>query len=215
MGTMPHSLIIMLGDTVSAIKAFDEVIDKKAKRVALIDTFGDEKFEAINVAEAMGPNLFGIRLDTPASRRGNFMRIIEEVRWELDLRGYKDVKIFVSGGIDEENIPELNPLVDAYGIGTSISNAPVIDFAMDIIEVDGGPLAKRGKMSGSKRVLRCRDCYNYELVPLTKEIDLCKCGGQLEDLLVPLMKEGELLSPLPKVKEIRSSVLTQIKRLSE
>lgn len=213
-GTMPHALIIMFGDTVSAIKAFHEVIDKKVKRVVLIDTFNDEKFEALRVAEAMGPDLFGIRLDTPASRRGNFRRIIEEVRWELDLRGYKDVKIFVSGGIDEENIPDLNPIVDAYGIGTSISNAPVIDFAMDIMEVEGKPLAKRGKMSGSKSVLRCRDCYSYYLVPFNEKPDLCKCGGELEDLLNPLMKEGELLSPLPKVKEIRSSVLAQIKRLS-
>lgn len=212
-GTMPHALIIMFGDTVTAIKAFHEVVDKKVKRVALIDTFNDEKFEALRVAEAMGPDLFGIRLDTPASRRGNFRRIIEEVRWELDLRGYKDVKIFVSGGIDEGNIPELNQVVDAYGIGTSISNAPVIDFAMDIMEVEGKPLAKRGKMSGSKSVFRCRDCYHYYLVPLTKEPELCKCGGGLEDLLVPLMKEGELLSPLPKVREIRSSVLSQIRRL--
>ena len=213
-GTMPHALIIMFGDTVSAIKAFHEVIDKKVKRVVLIDTFNDEKFEALRVAEAMGSDLFGIRLDTPASRRGNFKRIIEEVRWELDLRGYRDVKIFVSGGINEEDIPQLNPIVDSYGIGTSISNAPVIDFAMDIMEVEGKPLAKRGKMSGSKSVLRCRDCYHYYLVPSIDKPELCRCGGELEDLLNPLIKEGELLSPLPKVKEIRISVLSQIKRLS-
>mgnify|MGYP001610422741 FL=1 len=213
-GTMPHALIIMFEDTVSAIKAFHEVVDKKVKRVALIDTFNDEKFEAIRVAEAMGPDLFGIRLDTPASRRGNFRRIIEEVRWELDLRGYKDVKIFVSGGIDEENISELNPVVDAYGIGTSISNAPVIDFAMDIMEVEGKPIAKRGKMSGSKSVLRCRDCYNYGLVPFNEKPGMCKCGGKLEELLVPFIKEGELISPLPKVRDIKSYVLSQVKRLS-
>lgn len=213
-GTMPHALIIMLGDTVTAIKAFHEVVDKKVKRVALIDTFNDEKFEALNVAEAMGPDLFGIRLDTPASRRGNFRRIIEEVRWELDLRGYKDVKIFVSGGIDEKHIPDLNPIVDAYGIGTSISNAPVIDFAMDIMEVEGKPIAKRGKMSGSKSVLRCRGCYHYYLVPSIDKPDLCKCGGKLEELLVPFLKEGELISPLPKVRDIKSSVLSQVKRLT-
>jgi len=54
---------------------------------------------------------------------------------------------------------KLNPLVDAYGVGTSITNARVIDFAMDIIEIDGKPLAKRGKMSGSKSVLRCAKCF--------------------------------------------------------
>lgn len=213
-GTMPHSLIIMLGDTVTATKAFHEVVNKKVKRVALIDTFNDEKFEAIRVAEAMGKDLFGIRLDTPASRRGNFRRIIEEVRWELDLRGYKNVKIFVSGGIDEEHIPDLNPIVDAYGIGTSISNAPVIDFAMDIMEVEGKPIAKRGKMSGSKSVLRCKGCYHYYLVPSIDKPDLCRCSGEFEELLVPFIKEGELISPLPKVRDIKSYVLSQVKRLS-
>ena len=88
-----------MGSTVEAIKAYDEVLAPKFKRVALIDTFLDEKFEALNVAGAMGKKLFGIRLDTPSSRRGDFYRIIEEVRWELDLRGHKNIKLFVSGGL--------------------------------------------------------------------------------------------------------------------
>src|SRR3972149_3713456 len=54
MGTMPHALIHVLGDTVEAIRAFDEVVDKKVRRVALVDTFNDEKFETIRVAEAVG-----------------------------------------------------------------------------------------------------------------------------------------------------------------
>ncbi len=57
-----------------------------------------------------------------------------EVRWELDIRGFKGVKLFVSGGIMEEDLPMLNGFVDAYGIGTSISNATVVDFSMDISE---------------------------------------------------------------------------------
>src|SRR4030067_3394565 len=177
MGTMPHALIICMGSTVEAIKAYDEVLESKFKRVALIDTFLDEKFEALNVAEAMGKKLFGIRLDTPSSRRGDFYRILEEVKWELDLRGYKNVKLFVSGGIKEEDIPVLNPVVDAYGIGTSISNAPVVDFAMDIMEVEGKPLAKRGKWSGSKRVLRCQKCSTPLTVPYSHRKNKCQCGG--------------------------------------
>jgi len=65
------------------------------------------------------------------------------------------VKLFVSGGLDEEEILRLNPVADAYGVGTAISNAPVLNFAMDIVEVDGRPVAKRGKMSGRKEVFRC------------------------------------------------------------
>ncbi|CUT04482.1 nicotinate phosphoribosyltransferase [Candidatus Chrysopegis kryptomonas] len=152
-GTMPHAMILLFGDTLEAVKAFDEVIDPKVPRIALIDTFADEKFEAIRIAEALGDKLYGVRLDTPSSRRGNFLAILKEVRWELDLRGFKNVKIFVSGGVDEEVIKQLNEVVDAYGVGTTISSAPVLDFAMDIVEIEGKPIAKRGKLSGEKTSL--------------------------------------------------------------
>jgi nicotinate phosphoribosyltransferase len=122
-----------VGDTVSATRAFHEVIEPHVKRVSLIDTFNDEKIEAINVAEAMGKDLYGIRLDTPGSRRGDFLRIMEEVRWELDLRGFNHVKIFLSGGLDEYQILKYNPFADSYGVGTAISSAPVVDFSMVII----------------------------------------------------------------------------------
>ena len=76
MGTIPHSLVLMVGDTVEALKAFHEVVDPKVRRVALVDTLQDEKFEAIRVAEALGRDLYAVRLDTPSSRRGDFYRII-------------------------------------------------------------------------------------------------------------------------------------------
>ncbi|MFQ5692420.1 MAG: nicotinate phosphoribosyltransferase, partial [Nitrospinota bacterium] len=87
-GTTPHALMLILGDVVSAMKAFDEIIDPAVRRVALIDTFADEKFEAVRVAQALGDRLAAVRLDTPSSRRGDFIQILQEVRWELDLRGF-------------------------------------------------------------------------------------------------------------------------------
>ena len=167
-GTMPHALILIMGDTVDATLAFNRVFGKKVSTISLIDTFNDEKFEALRVAEALGRNLYALRLDTPGSRRGDFFRILEEVRWELDMRGYKHVKLFVSGGLDEEDISRLNPLVDGYGLGTSISNARVVDFSMDIVEIDGKPLAKRGKASGSKRAMRCVRCLGDRCFHLPK-----------------------------------------------
>jgi len=214
MGTMPHALIICLGSTVDAIKAYDEVLEPKFKRVALIDTFLDEKFECLNVAEAMGERLFAVRFDTPGSRRGNFYRILEECRWELDLRGYKHIKFYVSGGIKEEDIPVLNPVVDGYGIGTSISNAPVVDYAMDIMEVEDKPLAKRGKWSGSKRVLRCPACNKGTIVPSNNKQHTCECGAIFEDILIPVMDNGKYLIDMPSHKEIRCFVLSQIERHS-
>ncbi|HWR73291.1 MAG TPA: nicotinate phosphoribosyltransferase, partial [Nitrospirota bacterium] len=213
MGTMPHSLILCMGSTVDAIKAYDKVMPPAVKRVALIDTFQDEKFEVLNVAQAMGEKLYAVRFDTPGSRRGNFFRILEEARWELDLRGFKHIKFFVSGGINEQDIPELNPVVDGYGIGTSISNAPVIDFAMDIMEVDGKPLAKRGKWSGAKRVLACSLCGRREIVPLAVTVGACSCGGEMTDLLAPVLDNGTLLAPVEPPAKIRERVLRQVKEL--
>lgn len=213
MGTMPHALILMLGDTVEAVKAFDEVMDEKIKRVALIDTFNDEKFEAIRVAGAMGKKLHAMRLDTPASRRGDFYRIFEEVRWELDLRGHKDVLLFASGGLDEKEIAELVPVADAFGVGTCISNAPVVDFAMDIMEIDGVPLAKRGKWSGAKDVLRCPSCKIRSVVPLGSKEGVCACGALPESLFTPLVKEGRVVADLPKPGAIREGVLKRIEGL--
>lgn len=97
-GTMPHPLILMFGKQEAAWGAFDEVIDPSVPRIALVDTMCDEKFEAIRAAELLGERLDGVRLDTPGSRRGDFLEIVKEVRWELDLRGYRHVKIYVSGG---------------------------------------------------------------------------------------------------------------------
>jgi len=209
-GTMPHALILLIGNTVDATKAFHEVIEPGVMRVSLIDTFNDEKIEALNVARAMGNDLSAIRLDTPGSRRGDFLRIMEEVRWELDLHGYSHVKIFLSGGLDEYQIMRYNPFADAYGVGTAISNAPVVDFSMDIVEIDGKPLAKRGKMSGSKRVFRCRRCFGTTVLPETKRIGNCKCGGKCEEILLEQMRGGALRKPLPRPADIRKFVIRQL-----
>ncbi len=211
-GTMPHALILVIGDTLEATRAFDEVVDKNVKRVSLIDTFNDEKFEALRVAEGMKGKLFAVRLDTPATRRGDFYRIFEEVRWELDLRGFKEVKLFASGGLDEEEVVELKPVVDAFGVGTSISNAPVVDYSMDITEIEGVPIAKRGKWSGAKEVVRCRKCHSGKVVPLGgKVVGSCICGERYIKLLKPLMKRGEVVRKLPKPKVIRRAVLNWLK----
>lgn len=213
MGTMPHALIICFGSTVKALKAFDEVLEPKLKRVALIDTFLDEKFECLNVAEALGKKLFAVRFDTPSSRRGNFYRILEECRWELDIRGYKHIKFYVSGGIKEEDIPVLNPVIDGYGIGTSISNAPVVDYAMDIMEVEGKPLAKRGKWSCSKRVLLCRKCGERRIVLNDKKQYLSSCGQKFDDVLVPVLDKGKYLVKLEPPSKIRKRALESLKSL--
>jgi nicotinate phosphoribosyltransferase len=210
-GTMPHALILMMGDTVEAARAFDEVIDPAVNRIALIDTFNDEKVEAVRVAEALKERLYGVRFDTPQSRRGNLARILEETRWELAIRGLGHVKLYVSGGVDESQMADLNPYVDGYGVGTSISNARVLDFAMDIVEIDGKPVAKRGKMSGAKRVLRCASCCQDRVVSLAPPTEnRCECGGRFEELLAPWYDKSGFLFEGESPQDIRRYVLEQL-----
>ena len=207
-GTIPHALVLMIGDTVEALKAFNEIMDRKIRRVALIDTLQDEKFEAIRVAEALGEDLYAVRLDTPSSRRGDLYRIVQEVRWELDLRGYGHVKIITSGGIDEYQILRLNPVVDGYGVGTSIANAPVVSFALDIMEIEGRPMAKRGKWSGAKDVFRRRGTLETVVVPAGRGAPR---EGTWDSLLKPLLAAGRITRDLPPPRTIRDHVLEQLR----
>ncbi len=209
-GTMPHALILVLGDTVEALRGFDEVVPAAVPRVCLIDTLQDEKFEAVRAAEALGDALAAVRLDTPSSRRGSFRKIIEEVRWELDLRGFSHVQIFVSGGLGEEEVASLRDVVDGFGVGTCISNAPTIDFALDIVEVEGRPFAKRGKRSGSKQVVRCGSCGRREVVSAGAAARPCRCGAPTHPLVVPAMRAGKPVAPVLSTRQLRSMVLDQV-----
>jgi nicotinate phosphoribosyltransferase len=206
LGTIPHSLVLMLGDTVEALKAFHEIIEPKARRVALIDTLQDEKFEALRVAQALGKDLYAVRLDTPSSRRGDLYRILEEVRWELNLRGFGHVKLIASGGIDEYEILHLNPVADSYGVGTSIANAPVLNFALDIMEIEGQPMSKRGKMSGAKDVLRRRGTLETVVIPA----GAAPPAGTWDPMLKPLVTGGRVARDLPPPRTIRDFVLEQL-----
>ncbi|MGD8543735.1 MAG: nicotinate phosphoribosyltransferase [Candidatus Bathyarchaeota archaeon] len=216
MGTMPHALIIAFGDQAKAWKAFDEVMPSDVPRVALIDTYFDEKTEAIIATETLKDRLYGVRLDTPGSRKGNFPELIREVRWELDMRGYQHVKIFVSGGLNEEKIAVLSEVgADGFGVGTAVSNAPTIDFAMDIVELEGKLVAKRGKLGGKKQVWRCPNCLVDSVLPFKSSQPSCaECGGKTKPMLKPLIENGKIVAELPKPSEIRGYVLEQLERLS-
>ncbi|HUI07305.1 MAG TPA: nicotinate phosphoribosyltransferase [Verrucomicrobiae bacterium] len=210
-GTMPHALVLCFGDTVEATRAFHDIVGgRKISTVSLVDTINDEKFEAIRVAEALGKELAAIRVDTPTSRRGDLVRLLREIRWELDLRGHQHVKIFVSGGLDEPKLRELRDAADGFGVGTHISNAPTVDFALDIVEMDGRPLAKRGKRSGAKVWWQNRDTLESIVQPRAAS----RCPGKKWDALLQLvLRTGKLSTKLPTPQEIRVRVLHQLSKL--
>ncbi len=151
-GSLPHALILAMGDTVVAAKAFDRHMRSGIRRLVLVDTFKDEAEESLRVAAALGDKLWGVRLDTPGERGRVTAELVEEVRARLDQAGYGHVKIFVSGGLDAERIHYFcaaGAAVDGFGVGSAISGARPIDFPADIKEVDQRPGAKRGRIPGT------------------------------------------------------------------
>ena len=150
-GTMPHSLVLIFGDTVEAALAFDRSVAADVPRIVLVDTFKDEAEEALRVAHALGDRLYGIRLDTPSERGRVTADLVTEVRARLDQEDYHHVRIVVSGGLNPDRIryfKEAGAPVDSYAVGSYISGATPIDFTGDIKEIDGAPIAKRGRIPG-------------------------------------------------------------------
>lgn len=151
-GTMPHALVLAMDNQEKAWSAFNDAVDEDVPRILLTDTFTDEADESLRAAELLGDELDGVRLDTTGSRRGDFRHIIKEVRWKLDAEGHTDVGIFVSGGLGPEDVRNLGDVVDGFGIGGYISNADPVDFSLDIVELEGEPTTKRGKLPGIKSI---------------------------------------------------------------
>ena len=150
-GTMPHSLVLIFGDTVEAALAFDRHLGSDVARIVLVDTFKDEAEEALRVAHALGDRLYGIRLDTPSERGRVTADLVHEVRARLDQEGYQHVRIVISGGLTPDRIryfKEAGAPVDSYAVGSYISGASPMDFTADIKEIDGRPIAKRGRIPG-------------------------------------------------------------------
>jgi nicotinate phosphoribosyltransferase len=149
------------------------------------------KLAAINAYETLGKELFGVRLDTPSSRRGDMRKLVQEVRWELWIRGAKDVKIIVSGGIGEKDVLELRDYVDGFGIGAGIAAAPVVDFCDKIVEKENNEgervfLAKRGDLAGRKNVFR-----NYKTFEDIVTIKEAPPSSECEPVLKPPDQEWQ------------------------
>jgi nicotinate phosphoribosyltransferase len=150
-GTMPHAMILIIGDTVEAGLAFDRQMPEDVLRIVLVDTFKDEAEESLRVAEAMRDRLRGVRLDTPRERGGVTLELVKEVRSRLDQAGHHHVGIFVSGGLTAERIRHFvsaHAPIDSFGVGMAIASASPLGFTADIKEVDGRPRAKRGRIPG-------------------------------------------------------------------
>jgi len=220
-GTMPHALLIIYkfvrGDHAEGWKAYDRYMPADVPRIMLVDTFSDEVEETLKAVESVGSErIWGVRLDTPSSRRGNFADIIREVRWKLQMRGYKNIKIVVSGGINEDSIQILKEAgADAFGIGSAVANAPYIDYAMDIIAIQRNgkwvPISKRGKFDGLKQVWRYErnGKIYYEVTPIEADSP----ESDAEPLLIKMMENGKIITKIPTPDELRDYVLSQLSKI--
>jgi nicotinate phosphoribosyltransferase len=204
-GTMPHALVIALGGAERAYRAYDDALDASVPRTMLVDTCCDETVEAVTAAETLGEALDGVRLDTTSSRRGDVREIVEEVRWELDRRGYDDVEVLVSGGVDAAEVRRLRDVADGFGVGAAIANADPIDLSMNLVEVDGEARTKRGVRSGAKQVYR--DGFEDRVVPVGE-------SAPGEPLLRPVVESGDVVTEC-SLEDARARVREAIPVLRE
>ncbi len=161
-GTVPHGLIAAYGgDTVAAARAFADRYHRDTNITVLVDFDNDSVRTALEVAEALGDHLWGVRLDTseslvdvalqdepdPERHRGVSPLLARRVRDALDGAGHGHVRIVVSGGFDAAKIARFEAEgapVDAYGVGSSLLRGQN-DFTADVVRVDGRSVAKVGR----------------------------------------------------------------------
>ena len=161
-GTVPHGLIAAFGgDTVAATRAFADRYAGEMNVTVLVDFDNDSVRTALEVAEALGDKLWGVRLDTSErlvdkalwDRMGEFKptgvnpELVKLVRDALDDAGFQRVQIVASGGFDARKIREFEDLgapVDAYGVGSSLVRGEN-DFTADVVRLEGRPAAKVGR----------------------------------------------------------------------
>jgi nicotinate phosphoribosyltransferase len=161
-GTVPHALIAAYGgDTALAARKFADRFARDMNVTVLVDFVNDSARTALEVAEALGDDLWGVRLDTSdmladaalqrryggEAPRGVAAELVHVVRAELDAHGFDRVRIVASGGFTAERIDAFERAgvpVDSYGVGSSLIRG-ANDFTADVVLVDGEPRAKVGR----------------------------------------------------------------------
>lgn len=199
-GTMAHSFVEAFGDERQAFEAFADSFPDYT--VTLVDTYDNTRGleDSVHLARRLhesGHRLLGIRLDS-----GDLAVLSRQARQTLDAAGLRDVKVVVSGSLDEERIAALlaaDAAVDIFAVGTrmgSSADAPYLDLAYKLVAYDERPTLKlsSGKQThpGAKQVWRELDeggIITGDVLGLRDE----RHPGRA--LLEPVMEGGRRLGP--------------------
>ena len=150
-GTISPDVALIMGDTLKAMQAFDKHMPPEVSRVSPVNIVKDETEESIGLARSLRHRIRGVILDASQTNYEVNPHTVKEVRARLDLAGHSHVEIFITGDLNGKRIKEFveaGAPVNAFEVGSHISSAPPCEFNADIHEVDGKPVAKRGRIPG-------------------------------------------------------------------
>ncbi len=214
-GTVAHSYIMVFDSEEEAFRAFAESFPNNA--VFLIDTYDTLEAARRTVKLAReGVPVIGVRIDS-----GDVEKLSREVRRILDEAGLKEVRIIVSGGVDEYRIREWVSSgcpIDAFGVGTKFitsDDAPHLDMAYKLVEYEGRPKVKTspGKATFPYRRQVCR-FYSGGLID-HDEVVVFGEAREGERLVRQVLRNGTLTEKLPSLEEIRETLKADLERLPE
>ena len=159
-GTLAHSYIQAHDDEYEAFRAFVRLYPDAMILVDTYDTLAGV-CKVLDLAEELGAGfrVSAIRLDS-----GNLEALASAARRLLDEAGLQRVRIFASGGLNEDEIARLlaaGAPIDGFGVGMDMGvsrDVPGLDMAYKLVEYAGRPRLKlsTGKvlLPGRKQVFR-------------------------------------------------------------
>lgn len=158
-GYLQRDMIMLTGDTVSALREFDKQLPPDVPRLTRVDLIYDEADEAVRVALAVGNTLGGIVLPAHEPGAAEILALVARVRGQLELAGFPRVKIFLDGTITVELLRALKSasiLPDGYFVGEQIGAAPPLEFSIELRECNDKPVGRRGQVPGITPSLRLK-----------------------------------------------------------
>ncbi|MFX1411555.1 MAG: nicotinate phosphoribosyltransferase [Promethearchaeota archaeon] len=214
-GTMAHSFVQKFENEIDSFNTYYNIYDENS--ILLIDTYDTEK--AAQMCSKFGNNLKGVRIDS-----GDLIEHARKVRRILDEIGCEKVLIIASSDLNEYKVKEIidkNAPIDAFGIGTELatsSDDPTISGVYKLIEHNNKPKIKTSEEKltypGVKQVFRIydkKDMFKEDILALKDETPPINS----EPLLIPIMKDGNLVYDMPSIEEIQNYYLKNIKKLPD